>query len=178
MRSAFHLGQVEARPLMPDHAEAIFATVEANRAHLREWLPWVDVSTEPAHTRAFLEDHARLFDAGRSFGFALWENQRVIGMIGAHDIVAANHQGAIGYWLANEVQGRGLIVNATREILRLCYDRYGMERVEIRCATGNVRSRAVPEKLGFTFEGILRHAQLLNGSFVDLRLYSLLRGEF
>lgn len=165
------------RLLEPNQAEAIFATVDANRAHLREWLPWVDTSTETAHTRAFLEHHAGLMAAGHSFGYSMWQGGRVIGMIGVHDIVPALHCGAIGYWLARAAQGRGLVTEAVRRILPVCYGVYGLERVEIRCAVGNHRGSAIPERLGFTFEGVLRHAQLLHGVFIDLRLYSLLRGE-
>jgi ribosomal-protein-serine acetyltransferase len=50
--------------------------------------------------------------------------------------------------------------------------------MEIHCATGNTRSSAVPKRLGFTFEGTLREAQLLDGRYVDLDVYSMLRREY
>jgi ribosomal-protein-serine acetyltransferase len=169
---------VEMRLLVPDQAEAIFATVERNRAHLRQWLPWVDPSTEAAHTRSFIEQHVKLRDEGLSFAYSFWEAGQVLGMIGVHDIAPPLCCAAIGYWLAESAQGRGIITQAVPRLLHICYDTFELERVEIRCAAGNQPSAAVPERLGFTYEGTLRHGQLLHGAFVDLRLYSLLRGEF
>ena len=52
-----------------------------------------------------------------------------------------------------------------------------MERVEIRAGTGNKRSRAVPERLGFTYEGTLRRAQIVDGKWLDSAVYSMLREE-
>lgn len=50
--------------------------------------------------------------------------------------------------------------------------------VVIAAATGNQRSRAVPERLGFKFEGMLRECEELYGTFVDHAVYSQLRAEF
>jgi ribosomal-protein-serine acetyltransferase len=54
----------------------------------------------------------------------------------------------------------------------------GLNRIEIKCAVENLKSARVPEKLNFTKEGILRQAELLNGKFVDLYLFSLLKNEW
>ena len=54
----------------------------------------------------------------------------------------------------------------------------GMNRVEIRCATGNKKSCAIPERLGFTFEGIQRNGGWLYDRFVDYRIYSILANEW
>jgi ribosomal-protein-serine acetyltransferase len=172
------IGAVELRALKAAGAEAIFATVDESRAHLRVWLPWVDSSQDPSATRAFLEQHERSAAEGGTAGYALWENGRVIGIAGLHDIDASNRAAAIGYWLAAAAQGRGLITETVRRLLDLGFGGLELERIEIRCATGNTRSWAVPERLGFAFEGVLRHRQWLNGRPVDLRLYSLLAGEW
>ena len=169
---------VELCLLEVEQAERIFEVVERNRAHLREFLPWVDVSKEVGATRGFLENHVKQRKHGQTFGYSIWEQERIVGMIDAHAIDAINHQGAVGYWLEERAQGRGLVTEATRRMLDVAFGEYGLERMEIRCAVDNVRSSRVPERLGFTFEGILRHSQLLNGRFVDLKLYSLLRSEF
>ena len=53
-----------------------------------------------------------------------------------------------------------------------------MNRVTIQCATENTRSRAIPERLGFTFEGIVRETEWLYDRYVDHALYGLLRSEY
>ena len=53
-----------------------------------------------------------------------------------------------------------------------------MNRVEIRCATENVRSRAVPERLGFKLEGILRQSIWRHKRYYDLAMYGILAEEW
>ena len=53
-----------------------------------------------------------------------------------------------------------------------------LHRIEIQCASGNARSAAISRRLGFSFEGTRREAELVNGQFYDLLLFSLLRSEW
>ena len=54
----------------------------------------------------------------------------------------------------------------------------GANRIEIKCGVGNDRSRHVPQRLDFTFEGIERDGELVNGQFIDIEVYSLLKREW
>jgi ribosomal-protein-serine acetyltransferase len=87
------------------------------------------------------------------------------------DRVARN--AIIGYWLAEEYEGRGLITRAVRALIDHAFGEWQLHRVEIRAAAENVRSRAVPERLGFTQEGVLREAELVGGEYQDLVVYGL-----
>jgi ribosomal-protein-serine acetyltransferase len=169
---------LELHLLQTAHAGAIFAAVHANRDHLRVWLPWVDRTITAEHTLAFLRDHVERREEGLGVGYGLWRQETLLGLAGIHDISVVDRQAKIGYWLSKDCEGQGHMTRAVRALLTVCYGSLGLERVEILCAVGNERSRAIPERLGFTFEGVLRHAQFLNGRFVDLRLYSLLRQEY
>jgi ribosomal-protein-serine acetyltransferase len=51
-------------------------------------------------------------------------------------------------------------------------------RVVIQCAVDNVKSCAIPLRLGFTLEGVLRQSDMLNGQFLDMNVYALLRNEW
>lgn len=64
-------------------------------------------------------------------------------------------EAAIGYWLDERLEGLGIVSRATRELLRLSFVELGMNRVVIRCAAENARSRAIPERLGFNLEATL-----------------------
>jgi ribosomal-protein-serine acetyltransferase len=176
--SVFDLGGgAVLRAAEPDDAQDLYAVVDLNREHLRVWLPWVDGSQEPKHTRAFLEQDAGLRVRGITTTFLILENGAIAGMIGLHDIDTVNRSFLIGYWLAKHSEGRGLITRACQCLLKAAFEECDMERAVIRCAVGNARSAAVPKRLGFTLEGIERHGQRLLGGFVDLEIHSRLRGE-
>lgn len=171
-------GALELRALEPEQAEVIFAVVAANRDHLGRWLPWVSSTREPADTRAFLHQVAGNRARGQTAAYGIWAQEELAGLIGLHDIDSSNGSAQIGYWIAARFEGQGMITRAVRALLELAFGPLGLERIEIRCAAGNLRSQAIPMRLGFTFEGTLRRAQWLNGARVDLRIYGLLREEW
>jgi ribosomal-protein-serine acetyltransferase len=63
-------------------------------------------------------------------------------------------------------------------MLEYAFSRLMLNKVEIRCATGNLKSCAIPQRLGFKQEGIIRQGEWLYDHFVDLNLYGLLVGEW
>jgi len=50
--------------------------------------------------------------------------------------------------------------------------------VEIRCATGNTRSCAIPERLNFTREGLLRQSERVNDRWVDLVVWGMIEEQW
>jgi ribosomal-protein-serine acetyltransferase len=100
---------------------------------------------------------------------------RLAGVIGIHHITWNDRKTSIGYWLGAEYQGKGLMTRACAAMIDVALVQERLNRVEITAATGNARSRAIPERLGFTHEGRLRQAQWLYDHFVDLELYAMLR---
>jgi ribosomal-protein-serine acetyltransferase len=58
------------------------------------------------------------------------------------------------------------------------FKEYQLNRIEILCATDNVRSRSVAEKLGFTFEGVMKEDFQFMGRFFDEACYSFLARDF
>lgn len=170
-------GGLVLRSADPDDAESVYAVVDANREHLRTWLPWVDRSRSASDTRAFLEQDAGQRARGVAATFILFLDDELAGFIGLHEIDQINRSFLIGYWLAKRFEGLGLMTRSCRHLLTVAFEQYDMERAVIRCAIGNARSAAIPRRLGFTLEGIERHGQRLHGGFVDLERYSRLRGD-
>src|SRR5581483_4259141 len=102
----------------------------------------------------------------------------IAGAIGLHTIDALNRATSIGYWLDEARSGRGIMTRACRAVITCAFRDYGLHRVEIRCATGNFRSCAIPRRLGFVEEGVLRQAGFLRDRWVDLRVFSALEQEW
>jgi ribosomal-protein-serine acetyltransferase len=169
---------VELRqPDFPD-APALFAAVDRDRDHLRAWLPWVDRTRAPEDVSGFLALSLRQYAENNGFQAAIVVDGALSGMIGFHGVNRAHRSTSIGYWLASGCQGRGIVTRACGALIKHAFLEWDVHRIEIRCATGNVRSRAIPERLGFTAEGTVREAEWLYDRWVDHAVYGLLRREW
>jgi ribosomal-protein-serine acetyltransferase len=170
--------EIELRLHEERHAEELFRLTDANRDHLRAWLPWVDATTTAEDTRAYIRESLQRLGAGEKYGFAILHQGRVVGTI---DLRVDREAGEaeVGYWLAVDAQGRGIVTRATAALMEFAFDALGLGRVVIRCADQNRRSRAVPERLGFKMEGILRQRDRIPGRPpMDQCVYGLLRSDW
>lgn len=160
------------------HAESLLNLVNANRPYLREWLPWVDHMQTVANFEYYISDTKKRAADKTDFGYAIIIDKNVVGRIGLHHINQPNRSAEIGYWLADGLQGRGIMVKSCRALINHCFKELSLNRIEIKCGIGNEKSRAIPQKLQFKQEGILRQAELLNGKFIDLYLYAMIKEEW
>jgi ribosomal-protein-serine acetyltransferase len=163
--------------LQPHHAEAFFAVTEQNRQHLRSWLPWVDQSHSPDDTRTFIKASLGLLAETRGVACGIWLHKEPVGCIDLH-INPMNYSAEIGYWLAAAAQGKGIMTKSCRQVIAYGFDELKLNRLLIRAAVENHRSRSIPERLGFTQEGIARQAIWVNDRYLDLVSYSLLADEW
>ncbi|WP_139490458.1 GNAT family N-acetyltransferase [Brevibacillus dissolubilis] len=166
------------RILNVQDAEECFALVDANREHLRPWLPWVDNTLTPADSRAFIEFTSKQVGNNNGFQAGIFYEDKLVGMIGFHSIDWAHKKTTIGYWLAEGYQGRGLMTSACRALIDYAFDVWKLNRIEIRATVQNVRSRAIPERLGFTLEGTVRQVEWVNDRFYDHVVYGLLAEDW
>ncbi len=61
--------------------------------------------------------------------------------------------------------------------VQLGFDYLSIHKLDVRCAVENKKSRAIPERLGFRNEGIIRQAELVNNIHYDHVAYGLLKQE-
>jgi ribosomal-protein-serine acetyltransferase len=160
------------------HTNELFAVTDANRDHLRQWLPWLDGTRTPEDTRLFIRVTRKQLLDNNGFQTAIRDRGELVGVIGHHAISWSNRSTSLGYWLAEAAQGRGIMTGAVRTYVRHAFDTLNLNRVEIRCASGNLRSRAIPERLRFEREGTIRQAEWLYDHFVDHVVYGALSSEF
>ena len=169
---------ISLEPIADHHADPTFTLIDNNRAHLKAWLPWVDRMQTVQDFRNFLLGAMKRMAEKQEVSYMIIYEGKVVGRVGIYNLDHQNKIGSIGYWLGEAFQGKGLITQACQEIIHEGFTKLGLNRIEIKCATGNTRSQAMPERLGFTKEGILRQAELVNGKFHDLYLYSMLKLEW
>jgi ribosomal-protein-serine acetyltransferase len=170
--------EIELRLLDESHAEPLFTLVDQHREYLRTWLPWLDSNLRVEDTMQFILNDRANYESGRCFNTGIWYRGLLVGVIGFHPIDWPNRSAMIGYWVARDQQGKGIMTRACAALTTFAFDELKLHRVDIRCATSNTKSCAIPLRLGFTHEGILREAEWLYDHFVDLNVYSMLEREW
>ena len=133
---------------VPDVVEAVNSSLET----LRPWMPWAQ---EPASVEAQLEwfRSAELAWAeGTGFHYAVLVDGAIAGGAGYH---VRNGPGVleIGYWLRAGCEGQGHMTRAARALTDTAARVDGVTRVEIHCDPANVKSAAIPLRLGYSLVG-------------------------
>lgn len=169
---------IQLRLLQRRHARELFQLTDANRTHLRQWLPWLDSTREEKDSVAFIESALRNFSNSGAGVCGIWHAEALCGVIDYHQIDWDNRSAAIGYWLSKETEGKGIMTSCCRALIDHAFTEYRLNRVVIRVATGNHKSQAIPDRLGFTREEIIGNAQWLYDHYVDLTVNTLSKKEF
>ena len=169
---------IELRLFTQDDAPLFHALITANRNHLDQWMRWSARVQTLKDVHDFIQKWGERYHAKDGFHVGLWHRGQLVGGIACRDINYESHHAEIGYWLGEEFVGKGLVAKSCRAVIQLLFEQEQMHRIEIQCATDNVKSRAVAERLGFTFEGVRRESEWITTSFRDHALYSLLSHEW
>lgn len=170
------------RPATRADVGPVFAAVERSRRELRRWMPWEAWTRRPAHTRSYLLATARARRAGVSYDYVLVERATggIVGCAGLNEVqrTRVHARAHIGYWVRTDRTGHGFAREATILLLEFAFRRLRLQRVAICVATGNARSRRIPERLGIPFEGIARGSERVLGRFLAHRTYGCTRADW
>lgn len=162
---------------IPQYADELFELTHKNRNFLKQWLPWPDSIQKVSDTKAFLELQLLRFQKQEALHITIFYQNQIAGVLGYNQIDRVNDIGSIGYWLAREYNGKGIMTKSVKELIEIGHSYYHLNRFDIRCAVENSRSRAIPERLGFQKEGILSHAVKVGVQYQDLVVYGLLKSH-
>ena len=158
-------------------ADAVTASVE----HLRPWMPWAHEEPEELEVKVQrLRGFRSRFDADQDYIYAIFtpDEREVVGGTGLHKRVGADAL-EMGYWISVRHVRRGYATEAAAALTRVAFQVHGVERMEIRCATDNVPSAAVPRRLGYTHDATLRaNVRGVDGAMRDTMVWSLLCPEY
>ncbi len=160
------------------HAEAVNSLIRENLSRLQQWMPWAVDDFSVKHAAEWIQRTAESRAKDGSFNAILLLDGEIIGTLGYHHLDITNKHAAIGYWVDHRHEGKGIVTRSTRVLIEYLFSEIGLNRVQINCNIDNSRSRAVAERLGFTFEGVRREVEYLNGRFCDWGVYSVLRSEW
>ncbi len=160
------------------YAEEVYSAVKENYEHLSEWMPWATKDYSVNSAKEFIKLNLQRYAENELCDYFIFQDDKFVGTIGFNRPDIVNSSVEIGYWLDKNHTGRGIITKCCREIVDYAFGELELNRIVIRCATGNKKSQAIPERLGFKKEGISRQAEKLNDKFVDLIIYSMLKEDW
>ena len=158
-----------------EDADIIFSKTDKFRKSLRKWLPWVDKTISQKDTKNFIK---LILDSNcpkKSIVFVIRYKNNFAGLIGLKEIDNLNHRTELGYWLLPDFEGKGIMTQSCKAIINYSFKHLDINRIQIKCAVENQKSINIPKKLNFSFEGVEIEGEYLNGKYVDLNLYSILK---
>jgi RimJ/RimL family protein N-acetyltransferase len=163
----------------PADAPLAKAAVDASIEHLLPWMPWAaDEPTDIESKIALLRRFRGQFDLGQDFTYGVFDREetQVLGGTGLHTRLGPDAR-EIGYWVRADRINQGIATETAGALTQVAFEVDNLDRVEIHCDADNVRSAAVPRKLGFTHEATLRRRRVA-GKVRDTLVWTLLADEY
>jgi ribosomal-protein-serine acetyltransferase len=164
--------------LVPAFAERLYGLTNKNRAHLKKWLSWLDLVKTFEDTQTFIDTAVHQHKNNQATTFAILYRGDLVGVAGFNHFDYQHKWGAIGYWLGASYTGSGVMTKVVQQLLEYGFVEQRLNKIEIRCADKNHKSRAIPERLGFSYEATLRQCEWLYDQYVDHAVYSMLASEY
>jgi RimJ/RimL family protein N-acetyltransferase len=168
----------------PEDAEALLVRCAENREHLLPWLIWAEAEPQTLDEKLELILGFRSrYDSGENSVMGIFEKAsgELVGGTGLHPCegLKLSNTREIGYWICADREGRGYVTEAVEALLVVAFRWLRVATVVVRCEPDNLRSRTIPERLGFTCEGLLRGTHLrANGDPAPAYRYCMTDAEF
>lgn len=170
--------EIRLVPVRVSDAAALSTLINENLAHLGQFMTKVVRLNTPQAAQNYLQSVVESNGAGELLEWHIFKDEELCGAIRLNHIEPENHKTSMGYYIGAGHTGQGLATLSVRAVLRFAFEELGFNRVQLKCASTNVASQRVAERLGFSWEGLLRQAELIGGDYVDHFVYGLLRHEF
>ena len=165
----------------PTDALYLQKAVQESVDHLRPWMPWV--KDEPEELKVKIE-RLRLFradfDLSKNYNYGVFDpdETELVGGIGLHSDIGPNAF-EIGYWIHVNQDNKGYATEMTSALTKVAFEVEKVNRVEIHCDPKNIKSAAIPKKLGYVFEATLRNrCENIEGELIDSMIWSLLKEDY
>jgi ribosomal-protein-serine acetyltransferase len=168
------------RPFRLEDVQETFNAVQESLTDLKPWMSWAYDDYSLNDTREFIRITRARWQEGTLFAFAITDAKSglILGGCSLSHVHPVYHLCNLGYWVRSSRRGHGIAGRATLLAARYAFEKVGLVRVEIVIALANQASIRVAEKVGATYEGILRNRMVVGSDVFDARMYSLIPPDF
>jgi len=160
------------------HAGLVFEIIEHDRNYLRRWLPFVDQTRKLKDTADYIRQILSLHHRDQNAVYTIWYRGEFAGLAGFKEIDMINNKSEIGYWLAEKFQGKGIMTRTVQKMIDFGFRNMKLNRIQIKVAVGNIKSAAIPRRLGLVLEGIERNGEFHTDRYFNLEIFSILKAEW
>lgn len=160
------------------HAPAFYELLEKNRDYFAEFLAFPHTMHSVSEAGELIQKYLDFYAKNLGWFNGIWDGKQLIGVILVKDIQESIGSAEIGYFIDQRYQGKGIITNLTKKMIGYLFEDMGMNKIVINCGIMNYRSQAIPKKLGFKQDGIIRQNYKIADRLDDTVQFSLLRSEY
>ncbi len=154
------------------YTEDLYQLVVANQAWLQKSMDWPGSVNGPDDIRRTLAGNHLLHHKGFAKMYLVKYQDQLVGVVSFNQIEPTNKVGYIGYWLAEDRQGQGILSRALEKMIAHWASQKLLRRFVIKCIVENRASNRMAERCGFTLEGRMKQAEFLNGHYYDQHLWA------
>lgn len=170
--------EVYLRPVEETDVGEVLKVVQENYDHLRIFMEWAKPNYERSDAQEWVTSSVEGARLSKQLNFLIMRGDKLIGTIGFAHFDHEAKVTEIGYWIDRSEESKGITSRACGHLLELAFGSLDMNRVQIRCTSGNTRSAAIPERFGFTKEGVQRQHVKRDGQIYDFWIFGLLKEEW
>lgn len=170
---------VTLAPVCPADGSDVFDAVRESIAELTPWMPWCSVGYSLGDAESWISLSVDARATGDAFEFTIRaDDGRLLGCCGLNHIRHDDRFANLGYWVRTSETGRGIATAAARAVATWGFENTDLQCLEIMPALSNLRSQRVAEAAGASREGVLGSRLLLEGTFHDAVMYSIVRSQW
>ena len=161
-----------------DLAAPLLRIIEHQRPYLIDWMPWIEQTEGIKDVKKQLWEWQTFTSGGQQLITFIFYDELLVGSIGFIVLDSPNRKAELGYWVREEMQGKGIITRSCSKLIDYGFRQLALNKVSVKVPSNNSKSAAIPERLGFQKEGVLRQELFIGGRFHDVHLFSLLKKEW
>jgi len=111
---------------------------------------------------------------GINWALCLKENNKLIGVVGFHNIYKDHHRAEIGYALLPEFQRQGIMKEAIQAMINFAFSELKLHSIEAKVNPNNEASISLLTGFGFVKEAFFKESYYFKEQFLDTAIYSLI----
>lgn len=146
---------------------------QGNTEYISQWMAWPLFCKTEDDFKKFVKEALHQYADGKRMNCAIEYQGDIVGNCGFNTINHDLKVVEIGYWLAEQYQGNGIITRACQCLIDYAFTQLNMHKIQISVAEDNISSRAVCERLGMTLEGVITNAEKIGDRILNHAIYAL-----